>query len=78
MVAWCRPDQQLERLMAKRGISREEAEQRIEAQMPLEEKRRRADYVIDCSGTLEESRTQAEVIYPEACERIVEEARGAV
>jgi dephospho-CoA kinase len=65
MVAWCRPEQQLERLMANTGISREEAEQRIQAQMPVEEKRRRADLVIDCSGTLEQTRAQVEVIYPE-------------
>ena len=65
MVAWCRPEQQLERLMAKAGISREEAERRIQAQMPVEEKRRRADFVIDCSGTLEETRRQAEQIFPE-------------
>ena len=30
MVAWCRPEQQLERLMAKTGVSREEAERRIQ------------------------------------------------
>ena len=65
IVAWCRPEQQLERLMAKTGLSREEAEPRIQAQMPIEEKRRRADYLIDCSGTLEQSRAQAEAIYPE-------------
>ncbi len=65
MVAWCRPEQQLERMMAKAGIPREEAERRIQAQMPVEEKRRRADFVIDCSGTLEETRRQAEQIFPE-------------
>jgi len=65
IVAWCRPEQQLERLMAKTGVSREEAERRIKAQMPMEEKRRRADYVIDCSGTLEQSRAQANAIYLE-------------
>jgi len=65
MVAWCRPEQQLERLMANTGASREEAERRIEAQMPIEEKRRRADFVIDCSGTLEQTRAQVQVIYPE-------------
>ena len=65
IVAWCRPEQQLERLMAKTGVSREEAEHRIQAQMPVEEKRRRADYLIDCSGTLEQSRAQAEAIYLE-------------
>jgi len=65
MVAWCRPEQQIERLMAKTGVSREEAERRIQAQMPLEEKRLRADYVIDCSGSLEQSRAQAKAIYLE-------------
>jgi dephospho-CoA kinase len=73
MVAWCRPEQQMERLMAKTGISLQEAERRIQAQMPVEEKRRRADYVIDSSGSLEQSRAQAQVIYPEL-RRIVEGA----
>jgi dephospho-CoA kinase len=65
IVAWCRPEQQVDRLMANTGVSRQEAERRIQAQMPTEEKRRRADYVIDCSGTLEQSRSQAQAIYPE-------------
>ncbi len=60
IVTWCRPEQQLERMMAKTGLTREEAERRITAQMPAEEKRRRADYVIDCSGSLAE--TQAQVV----------------
>ncbi len=64
IVAWCRPEQQIERLMAKTGVSREEAEQRIASQMPVEEKRRRADLVIDCSGSLEETRRQVERLYP--------------
>ena len=65
MVAWCRPEQQVERFMANTGATRQEAERRIRAQMPVEEKRRRADYVIDCSGTLEQSRAQVQTIYPE-------------
>ena len=64
IVAWCRPDQQIERLTAKTGASREEAERRISSQMPADEKRRRADFVIDCSGSLEETRSQAEALYP--------------
>jgi dephospho-CoA kinase len=43
--------------------------------MRVEEKRRRADYLIDCSGTLEQSRAQAEAIYQEL-KRIVAGARG--
>ncbi len=65
IVAWCRPEQQVERLIGKTGMPRHEAEQRIAAQMPVEEKRRRADYVIDCSGPKEHTREQVERIYPQ-------------
>lgn len=65
IVAWCRPEQQIERLMQKAGVSREEAERRIAAQIPSEEKRRRADYVIDCSGGLENTRLQVQTLYAE-------------
>ncbi len=63
IVAWCRPEQQIERLMARMGLTREQAEQRVAAQMPAEEKRRRADYVIDCSGDLETTRAQVAELY---------------
>lgn len=65
VVVWCRPEQQLERLLAKTTLPRDQAERRIASQMPLEEKLRRADYAIDCSGTLEQSRTQAQAIFAE-------------
>jgi dephospho-CoA kinase len=65
VVVWCRPELQLERLMAKTGMARTEAERRIAAQMPAEEKRRRADYVIDSSGSLEDMRRQVEAVYSE-------------
>ena len=63
IVAWCHPEQQVERWMAKTGAPREDAEQRIKAQIPLEVKLRRADYLIDCSGSLEQTRTQAQSLY---------------
>lgn len=56
-VAWCRPDQQVERL-TKRGLTPEQAARRIASQMPIEEKRRLADDQIDCSGTLQETTRQ--------------------
>jgi dephospho-CoA kinase len=65
IVVWCWPEQQIARLIAKAGMTREEAQKRIESQMPAEEKRRRADFVIDCSGSLEETRRQAEALYPQ-------------
>lgn len=65
IVAWCRPEQQVERLMAKSGVSPEEAARRIATQIPVEEKRQRADYVIDCSGSLEFTQEQVATLYPE-------------
>ena len=57
VVAWCKPEQQVERLRA-RGLSEQEARRRIAAQMPVEEKLRYATEKIDCSGTIEETRKQ--------------------
>jgi dephospho-CoA kinase len=65
LVVWCSPEQQIERLMAKTGLSPQEAKQRIAAQMPVDQKRRRADYEIDSSGSLENTRAQVEALYPE-------------
>jgi dephospho-CoA kinase len=59
VVAWCKPEQQLERLIA-RGLSEVEARRRIAAQMPAEEKLKFATVKMDCSGTLEETRRQVE------------------
>jgi len=61
VVVWCRPEQQLERLLA-RGLTRQQAEQRIAAQLPVDQKRRVADYVVDCSGALDETRRQVELV----------------
>jgi dephospho-CoA kinase len=74
IVTWCRPEQQIERLAIKAGLSRAAAERRINAQIPADEKRRRADYEIDCSGTLEESQCQVEALYP-GLKRLAEEGR---
>ena len=51
-------EQQAERLMKREGYSAEEAFLRIDSQMPLEEKEKRADRVIDNSGTPEETKEQ--------------------
>ena len=57
-VVTCTPEQQLARLMARDRISEEEALLRIRAQPPQEEKVRRADRVIDNSGTIEDTLAQ--------------------
>lgn len=53
----CPPEMQLARL-AERGLSRDAGEQRLSAQLPAEEKARRADYVIRTDGTFEETDAQ--------------------
>ena len=57
IVCWCKPEQQLERLM-ERGLTREQAQLRISSQMPADEKRELADEVVDCSTTIEETERQ--------------------
>lgn len=57
VVAACSREQQIERLMA-RGLSAGDAAARLAAQLPIDDKRRRADEVIDTSGTLEETDRQ--------------------
>jgi dephospho-CoA kinase len=59
MVCWCKPEQQIARLVV-RGLTEEQARQRITAQMPMEEKRKYADELIDCSGTLVSTEEQVE------------------
>ncbi len=54
---------QLERLMARMGLSREEAMQRIRSQVPLEEKRRHAKFVIGNEGSLEETERQVGAVW---------------
>jgi dephospho-CoA kinase len=52
-----------ERLCALRGISPEEADRLIAAQMPSERKRKRSDYVIDNDGSREALERRARKVY---------------
>ena len=55
VVAGCPAEVQLTRLRERDGLSEADARSRLAAQQPIEEKMRRADYVIDTSGTMEDS-----------------------
>jgi dephospho-CoA kinase len=63
VVAACRPDQQLSRLMARTGLSETDARMRIAAQLPLADKVARADYVIDTGGTKEQTTARTEKVW---------------
>ena len=63
IVVYVPEEVQLKRLMARDGIDAAAALARIRAQMPIEEKRRRATIVIDNSGAIEASRSQALAVF---------------
>ncbi len=63
VVAVCDRETQIGRLTARDGLSRADAERRLAAQMDPAEKARRADYVIDTSGALEETLARAAAVY---------------
>ncbi len=58
IVVWCEPAIQLTRLMLRDKLSGQDAKTRIDAQMPQEEKKRFADYLIDTSKANEDTRRQ--------------------
>ncbi len=60
VVVVCPEAEQLARLMARDGATHDEAMARIRAQMPLPEKVRAADHVIDTSGTIEATRQRTD------------------
>jgi dephospho-CoA kinase len=63
IVVVCTPEQQMERALKRGAYTREEVSDRLSRQLPLEEKLRVADYVIDTSGTKENTLEQVRILY---------------
>ncbi|MFC0216197.1 dephospho-CoA kinase [Paenibacillus chartarius] len=63
MVVYCPRAMQLERLVKRDGLSVQQAEERLAAQLPIEEKRNRADIVIDNSDTLANTERQVDAFW---------------
>jgi dephospho-CoA kinase len=63
ILAVCTVEQQIERAMKRDHSTRAQALARLASQMPLEEKRKYADYIIDTSHTKEETLRQTEEVY---------------
>jgi len=63
IVVYCEPDVQLQRLVKRDQLSLEDAQRRISSQMPQEEKKSYADFLIDTSGSLESTRQQVEDVF---------------
>lgn len=58
IVVWCEPALQLERLMLRDNLDADQAKMRVEAQMPQDEKKQFADYLIDTSSGFDDTRQQ--------------------
>jgi dephospho-CoA kinase len=67
-VVVCDPEQQVERLMRRNALSREEAERRVAAQPDPAPKLARADVVLDNSGDLAATRAQVEAAWRALCD----------
>ena len=63
IVVWCRPDIQLARLMKRESLSHLDAERRIASQMPQDEKKKFADFLIDSSEGFDPTRDQVVETY---------------
>src|SRR6185437_5478729 len=63
IVVTCRPEQQVERAMSRDYLTREEVLDRMRQQMPLEQKLQFADFVIDTSGSKENTAAQTRAVY---------------
>jgi dephospho-CoA kinase len=60
MVVYVPRETQLTRLIQRDGLTTEQAESRLSAQLPIDEKKARADYVIDNQGSLSVTEEQVE------------------
>jgi dephospho-CoA kinase len=58
IVVACPKDMQLQRLMERSKLSKEDAERRLAAQLPIDQKVKKADYVIRTDGSFEETDAQ--------------------
>lgn len=63
IVTACAPETEIRRVMERDGLSEAEARQRVAAQMPLDEKVKRADYVIRTDGSLADTDAQVKVVH---------------
>lgn len=64
-LVWVDVPLQIERLMKRDNLTEDEARNRLQAQMPIEEKMKRAHRVIDNRGTVEETRKTVTKFYNE-------------
>ena len=65
ILAYACRDIQLKRVMKRDDVSKEDVDERLKAQMPIEEKRVMSDYVIDTQGSFNDTRKQVKKVMSE-------------
>jgi dephospho-CoA kinase len=75
IVVWCEPEIQFERLIKRDRMSEDEAKRRIASQMPQEEKKKYADFLIDTSGGFEATRERCGQVHSELIQLISDRRR---
>jgi dephospho-CoA kinase len=63
VVVWTRPEIQMQRLMVRNGLSRDDALKRINAQMPLDQKRSFATYIIENDKKIANTEKQVQELF---------------
>jgi dephospho-CoA kinase len=63
IVAYCTREQQIQRALERPGATMEDVMARMARQMPLEKKRKYADYVVDTSGSKEDTQRRTGEVY---------------
>jgi len=69
MLVLIAPEEQIRRLMARSGVNKDEAEKRLNSQMPISEKNSLADIVIDNSGSTSETEKRVGQVWQELLKR---------
>ncbi|MFH1002209.1 MAG: dephospho-CoA kinase [bacterium] len=65
IVVYIDEDEQVKRLIERNNLSKDEASQRVKSQIPMKEKIKMADYVIDNNDKLDKTKKQVETIWQE-------------
>ena len=63
IVVYVPPEEQIARLIRRDGLTRDAALDRLKSQMPIDEKTKAADYVIDNTGSVDQTEQQVRAVY---------------
>jgi dephospho-CoA kinase len=63
IVVTCSPEQQMARALERPGATEESVRARLDRQLPVTAKLARADYVIDTSGTMDDTLRQTKIVF---------------